>query len=125
MRHLGGIFAFSAPVYGSLDDDTNNPYPVVAMAPRPQGDGYWMLRSNGEVHGFPPSIMDQITGTDITDVRHLTLHRPMNGIVPTSTGRGYWTVASDGMFLGKPWMRRGDADTHAKKHVIIPRKKSF
>ena len=49
----GGIFTFGdAPFYGSLPCRGVKVSDVVGMARTPNGTGYWIARSNGQVFAF-------------------------------------------------------------------------
>ena len=68
----------------------NNPVdPAVGMAPTPDGNGYWVVASDGGVFSFGDARFYGSTGS-------ITLNRPVVGMAPTPDGRGYWLVASDG-----------------------------
>ncbi len=62
---------------------------AVGMASTPDGGGYWLAWSNGDVtvHGDAPSY---------GDASQLQLNEPITHIVATPDGKGYWLVASDG-----------------------------
>ena len=62
---------------------------VRAMAPTPDGRGYWLVASDGGVFAFGDAGFFGSTGS-------LVLNRPIVGMAPTTDGRGYWLVASDG-----------------------------
>jgi ribosomal protein L24E len=59
------------------------------MASRPQGDGYWLVASDGGIFSFGSAPFLGSTGA-------MKLNQPIVGMTPTSTGSGYWFVASDG-----------------------------
>ncbi len=63
--------------------------PVVGMAPTPDGNGYWLVASDGGIFSYGDAAFDGSTGS-------LTLNRPVVGMAPTPDGKGYWLVASDG-----------------------------
>jgi hypothetical protein len=62
---------------------------AVGMAATPDGGGYWLAWSNGDVttHGDAPSYGNAST---------FNLAQPIAHIVSTPDGRGYWLVAADG-----------------------------
>jgi hypothetical protein len=62
---------------------------AVGMATPPNGVGYWVAWSNGDVtiHGF---------AVNYGNASQLKLTRPISHIVATPDGMGYWLVASDG-----------------------------
>ena len=62
---------------------------TVAVAARPQGDGYWMATAGGAVAAFGRApLAGSLAGVALT--------RPVVGMAATSDGQGYWLVASDG-----------------------------
>jgi hypothetical protein len=62
---------------------------AVGMAATPDGGGYWLAWSNGNVtvHGNAQSY---------GNASQLNLNQPITHIVSTPDGKGYWLVASDG-----------------------------
>ncbi len=62
---------------------------AVGMASTPDGGGYWLAWSNGDVtvHGDAQTY---------GDASQLQLNQPITHIVATPDGKGYWLVASDG-----------------------------
>ncbi|HWE71171.1 MAG TPA: hypothetical protein VG205_12435 [Acidimicrobiales bacterium] len=62
---------------------------AVGMAATPDGGGYWLAWSDGDVttHGDAPSYGNAST---------LALTQPITHIVATPDGGGYWLVAADG-----------------------------
>jgi hypothetical protein len=63
--------------------------PVVGMASTPNGDGYWLADSAGDIstHG---------TAVNYGSMGGQTLNAPVAHIVATPDGKGYWLVAADG-----------------------------
>jgi uncharacterized protein YkwD len=59
------------------------------MTAKPNGNGYWMVASDGGVFTFGNARFYGSTGA-------MRLNKPIVGIASTRTGRGYWLVASDG-----------------------------
>ena len=59
------------------------------MAATPDGQGYWLVASDGGIFAYGDAAFYGSTG-------NLTLNRPIVGMAPTPDGRGYWLVASDG-----------------------------
>ena len=66
--------------------------PIVAMAARPQGDGYWLVAEDGGVFSFGAA---QFHGSGAG----YTLRGPVVGMIPTTTGNGYVLVVRDGGVL--------------------------
>jgi ribosomal protein L24E len=62
---------------------------VVNATARPNGKGYWMVRTDGEV---------LVTGdaANLGSLAGKPLAKPIVGIAATPSGKGYWMVASDG-----------------------------
>ncbi len=77
----------SAPQLGTLD--VSYDFPVVGMASTPDGDGLWLVASDGGVFAFGSAAFYGSTGS-------LQLNQPIVGMAETPDGRGYWLVASDG-----------------------------
>jgi L,D-peptidoglycan transpeptidase YkuD (ErfK/YbiS/YcfS/YnhG family) len=61
----------------------------VAMAPTPDGHGYWITASNGGVFTFGDASFYGSEGGQ-------TLSAPIVGMAATRDGHGYWLVGSDG-----------------------------
>ncbi len=62
---------------------------AIALARTPDGAGYWVTTSNGNVYPFGDAHSYGSMGGQ-------TLNQPIVGMVPTADGNGYWLVASDG-----------------------------
>jgi hypothetical protein len=58
------------------------------MAPTPDGNGYWLVASDGGIFAFGASFFGS-TGS-------IKLNQPIVGAAATPTGNGYWLVATDG-----------------------------
>jgi hypothetical protein len=84
---IGQTFPFAAPDFGSVPRRPQ--HPVVGIAPRPSGKGYWQVATDGGVFAFGDAPFRGSTGG-------IPLHRPIVGMASTPTGNGYWLVASDG-----------------------------
>jgi cell wall-associated NlpC family hydrolase len=63
--------------------------PIVAMASTPDGQGYWLVASDGGIFAFGDASFYGSTGS-------LTLNKPIVAMASTPDGQGYWLVASDG-----------------------------
>jgi hypothetical protein len=90
-RTVTGLGAVTA--HGGLADAGSVPdgplgWLVVAGAPTPSGNGYWLLFGNGEVRAFGDATAFG-SGVQDDDGRYV-------GIAATPTGNGYWLVTSDG-----------------------------
>jgi hypothetical protein len=59
------------------------------MAATPDGQGYWLVASDGGIFAFGDARFDGSTGA-------VHLNRPIVGMAATPDGGGYWLVASDG-----------------------------
>jgi hypothetical protein len=59
------------------------------MAATANGDGYWLVASDGGVFSFGDAGFQGSTGG-------LPLNAPVVGIAATPDGGGYWLTASDG-----------------------------
>jgi hypothetical protein len=64
--------------------------PIVGIAARPQGDGYWLLGRDGGIFSYGPGA------TFHGSTGNIRLNQPVVGIASTPSGNGYWLVASDG-----------------------------
>ena len=101
----GGLLVSSAGHYGSIEGS----YPrkrVVAIAPTPTGDGYWLSTSDGRIRRFgdaPRRGAPQNHSVHIVDM------------VATPTGRGYWLVTAKGRVLAF-----GDADNFGDVRAQAP-----
>jgi hypothetical protein len=83
-----------APVaFGSASSHGNAPAhlnaPIVGMAATPNGEGYWLVASDGGIFSFGNAGFHGSMGA-----RHL--NAPIVGMAATPNGEGYWLVASDG-----------------------------
>jgi hypothetical protein len=63
--------------------------PLVGIAAKPKGGGYWLLGQDGGIFSYGKAKFYGSTGG-------MHLNRPVVGIAPTPKGKGYWLVASDG-----------------------------
>jgi len=63
--------------------------PAVGIASTPDGQGYWLVASDGGVFAFGDAMFYGSMGGK-------RLSEPVVGIASTSDGHGYWLVASDG-----------------------------
>ena len=66
--------------------------PIVAMAPAPDGRGYWLVGSDGSVLSFGDAHFYGSTGGKPRQA-------PIVGMAPAPDGQGYWLVGSDGNVL--------------------------
>jgi hypothetical protein len=63
--------------------------PIVGMAQTPDGDGYWLVASDGGIFNCGDAEFYGSAGS-------IHLNRPIVGMAPALDGAGYWLVASDG-----------------------------
>ena len=77
----------SAPDYGPQGMTLNSP--LVGMAARPTGAGYWLVAADGGIFSFGDASFFGSTGS-------LRLNKPIVGMASTPSGNGYWLVAADG-----------------------------
>jgi hypothetical protein len=63
--------------------------PIVNVALRPGGGGYWEVGADGGIFAFGAAHFYGSTGS-------VHLNKPIVGVEPTPDGGGYWEVASDG-----------------------------
>jgi hypothetical protein len=59
------------------------------MAPTPDGNGYWLVASDGGIFSYGDANFFGSTGS-------IHLNQPIVGMAPTPDGNGYWLVAFDG-----------------------------
>ena len=63
--------------------------PIVGMTSTPDGQGYWLVASDGSVYAYGDAADEgSMTGR--------SLAKPIVGMASTPDGKGYWLVASDG-----------------------------
>ena len=99
------LSAYDAPYMGS--PSPSNPA-VVGVVATPGGNGYYVLRANGEVNAYGA------TNYASTAPENLPSGATATGIALDSTTGGYWVVSSNGTvhgvgapFLGQPKIRPG------------------
>jgi hypothetical protein len=63
--------------------------PIVGMAATNDGEGYWLVASDGGIFNYGDAAFYGSTGS-------IHLNKPIVGMAPTADGHGYWLVASDG-----------------------------
>ena len=74
--------------WGQLATSVQSSSRTVAIAPTPNGTGYWEVEANGTVGAFGSAAnYGSLSGS---------LNAPIAGIASTLDGKGYWLVATDG-----------------------------
>jgi hypothetical protein len=63
--------------------------PIVGMTATTDGNGYWLVASDGGIFSYGDATFYGSTGS-------IHLNKPIVGMAATNDGRGYWLVASDG-----------------------------
>jgi hypothetical protein len=63
--------------------------PIVGIASTPDGQGYWLVASDGGIFSYGDAHFYGSTGG-------VALNKPIVGMASTPDGGGYWLVASDG-----------------------------
>jgi hypothetical protein len=63
--------------------------PIVGMTATTDGNGYWLVASDGGIFSYGDATFYGSTGS-------IHLNKPIVGMAATHDGRGYWLVASDG-----------------------------
>jgi hypothetical protein len=88
---LGAVTAHDgAPTFGSpAASGTKLAKPIIGMAATPDGQGYWLVASDGGIFAYGDA---QFYGS--TGATHL--NAPIVGMATTPDGKGYWLVATDG-----------------------------
>ena len=84
----GGLFTFGTHYFGSRGGHPGAP-PIVGMAVRPDGLGYWLADAAGNVFPFG-------SAGHFGSASAKPLVKPIVAIATTPDGKGYWLVASDG-----------------------------
>ncbi len=88
---VGVVMSFDgAPSIGSpAGSGLHLNQPVVGMAATPDGNGYWLVASDGGIFTYGDAQFYGSTGG-------IHLNQPIVGMAATPDGNGYWLVASDG-----------------------------
>ncbi len=88
---LGDVTAHrGAPQYGSPAlSHLKLAQPIVGIAATPDGEGYWLVASDGGIFSYGDAAFYGSTGA-------IHLNAPIVGMATTPDGHGYWLVASDG-----------------------------
>jgi hypothetical protein len=88
---VGVITAYrGAPTFGSPAlSGVKLSKPIVGMAATPDGQGYWLVASDGGIFTYGDAAFYGSTGD-------IHLNQPIVGMAATPDGQGYWLVASDG-----------------------------
>jgi hypothetical protein len=80
----------SAPALGSpAQSNLRLAQPIVGMAATIDGNGYWLVASDGGIFSYGDATFYGSTGA-------IHLNKPIVGMAATNDGKGYWLVASDG-----------------------------
>ena len=74
--------------WGQLANPVQSSSRTVAIAPTPNGTGYWEVEANGTVGAFGSAADYGSPGGQ--------LNAPIVGMASTPDGKGYWLVATDG-----------------------------
>ncbi len=85
---VSGLLSGSGMVSHSAGATASNPA-VVGMAATPDGNGYWLVASDGGVFAYGDAAFRGSAGGG-------PLNKPVVGMAATPDGNGYWLVASDG-----------------------------
>jgi hypothetical protein len=81
----GGAPTFGSPALSGI----HLTEPIIGMAATPDGQGYWLVASDGGIFAYGDAKFFGSTGA-------LHLNEPIVGMAATPDGQGYWLVASDG-----------------------------
>jgi hypothetical protein len=81
--------------------------PIVGMEATPDGQGYWLVASDGGIFSYGDATFYGSTG-------NIHLNQPIVGMGTTPDGRGYWLVASDGGIFNF-----GDAGFYGSTGAIV------
>jgi Domain of unknown function (DUF4185) len=81
----GGAPLFGSPYLSGVQLSK----PIIGMAATPDGQGYWLVGSDGGIFTYGDADFYGSTGA-------IRLNQPIVGMAATPDGKGYWLVASDG-----------------------------
>ena len=81
----GGAGALGSPAVSNL----RLARPIVGMTATTDGNGYWLVASDGGIFSYGDAAFYGSTGA-------IHLNQPIVGMAATNDGKGYWLVASDG-----------------------------
>ena len=88
MASDGGVFAFGDARFAGSSGSRRLNAPVQSLVPDADGDGYWLVASDGGIFAFSAPFFGSMGATH--------LNRPVTGMVGSPTGGGYLMVAEDG-----------------------------
>ena len=77
----------TAPAFGGLASAPN--FPIVGIAATPDGNGYYLVASDGGIFTFGDAVFQGSTGA-------IHLNKPVVGMAVDPATGGYWLVATDG-----------------------------
>jgi hypothetical protein len=97
--HDSTIYAYGSASFRGSTEGKALPRPIVGMASTANGQGYWLIASNGAVYSYNAPFYGSLAGWP--------LGHPVVGMAATPTGKGYWIVTSDGTVF-----KAGDAKWH-------------
>ncbi len=83
-----GVVPFGNTPIGA-NSVSNASAPIVGMAATSDGNGYWLVGSDGGIFSYGDAPFYGSTGS-------LVLNAPIVGMASTPDGKGYWLVARDG-----------------------------
>ena len=88
---LGAVTSHDGvPTFGSpANSGVTLTKPIIGMESTPDGEGYWLVASDGWIFSFGDAPFYGSTGA-------IHLNKPIVGVAATPDGGGYWLVASDG-----------------------------
>ena len=89
---MGAVYAFGDARF--LGGVTQAPAPVVAAVRTPDGAGYWILLSDGEVDAFGDAV-----DYGQPDASQVSPANPATAIFATSDGGGYWVTTANGAVI--------------------------
>ena len=85
----GSVYPFGESIFALDASQLSLARPIVGMALRPQGDGYWLDATDGGVFSYGNAGFYGSMGGK-------PLNKPVVGMAASANGGGYWLVASDG-----------------------------
>ncbi len=90
VTHDATVFAFGGASFAG-SPGVAQPAPLIGLAPRPDGTGYWVASADGGIYNYGTA---PFLGSPRTS--HLRLNAPIVAIVSDPVAPGYWLVSSRG-----------------------------
>jgi len=88
VTHDNEVYAFGSASFHGSTATFSLARPIVAMATTANGQGYWLVASDGGIFAFNAPFYGGLSGWPLA--------QPVTGITATPSGHGYWIVTADG-----------------------------